>query len=409
MKTILFLLFYNLLVVQSFAQFENDLGILEARYQEFWEYEVGGDCRDLEYTIYPSLQLREFNFNALAVNYGTQFQTNVVLKVVISGPSSFAETLTSSPIDIDSGMTALLQIPPWTAPEGTEGLFSIDFSIMSDVEDDFPLNNSLQRTFDISSSDVFIYPNYSTSYARDSSAMDGAFNNFNADYKIGNAFYLENPATIMGIGVALAQGSVPGTSFNFELLSFPELNYIAESELMAVPPSNQLNDIGDSNFIWAILDSSPITLNAGTNCVVVLNHFGAAADVVVATSGYSPDYSSFYYLGDQVTWYYTNATPMVRMAIELPVSVDEISVNKEFSVFPNPTSNKLYLEYSGTTTTPVLAEFYDMSGRLLRSDELSGVNSNSQQVLDVSTLPLGVIMIKLQSAERAEIQKIIRY
>jgi hypothetical protein len=406
MKTILFLLFYNLLVVQSFAQFDNDLGIVEPRYQEFWEYEEGGNCRDLEYTIYPSLQLREFNFNALAVNYGTQFQTNVVLQVVISGPNSFSETLTSSPIDIDSGMTVLVQIPPWTAPDWTDGLFSIDFTIMSDVEDDFPENNSSQKSFGISHLNLLgeIVP-----YARDSNSMDGSFTNFTADYKIGNAFYIENPASLVTIGVALAQGSVPGTAFNFELLSFPDFGYISETSLMIVPPLNQLNDIGDSNFIWAYMDGLSVSLEAGSNYVVVLNHFGAADDVVVATSGYSPDYSSFYYLGDQVTWYYTNATPMVRMGTSLPVSVQELSVDKEFSVFPNPTSNTLYLEHSGTTTTPLRAEFYDVSGRMLRSDELSGVNSNSQQVLDVSTLPLGVIMMKLQSAEKAEVHKIIRH
>jgi hypothetical protein len=406
MKTLSFLLFYSLFVIQGFAQFDNDLGISEPRFQEFWEYEEGGDCRDLEYTIYPSLQLREFNFNAIAVNYGTQNQTNVVLQVVISGPNSFSEPLSSSPIDLDSGMTVLLQIPPWTAPVDTYGLFSIDFTIISDFEDDFPLNNSMQRYFAISQMGLF---GVIAQYARDSNSMDGSFTNFTNDYKIGNAFYIENPATIGTIGVALAQGSVPGTTFNLELLSFPELDYIAETELITVPPLSQLNEIGGSNFIWAYMDGYFVSLDAGSNYVVVVNHFGGPNDVVVATSGYSPDSSSFYYDGTTTTWLSINETPMVRMGTSLPVSVQELSVYKEFSVFPNPTSNMLYLEYSGTTKTPVLAEFYDMSGRLLRSEELTEINSNTQQVLDVSSLPLGLIMMKLQSAGKTEVHKVIRH
>jgi len=406
MKTTFCLLLYSLFLIQGFAQFDNDLGISEPRFQEFWEYEEGGSFRDLEYTIYPATQLREFNFNAIAVNDGTQMQTNVVLQIEISGPNSFAETLTSSPVDLDSGMTVLVQIPPWTAPDWPSGLYNIDYTVISDVEDDFPANNSMQRTFAISYTNMFgmIAP-----YARDSNSMDGSFINFTNDYKIGNAFYMENPATIWAIGVALAEGSVPGTTFNLELLSFPELDYIAESELITVPPSNELNEIGGSNFIWAYMDGSFVSLNAGSNYVVVVNHFGGPNDIVVATSGYSPDNSSFYYDGPTDTWFTNNETPMVRMGTSLPVSVQELSVYKEFSVYPNPTSNTLYFEYSGTTTTSVIAEFYDMSGRLLRSDEISGVNSTTQQVLDLSGLPLGLIMMKLQSVGRAEVHKIIRY
>jgi hypothetical protein len=326
MKTILFLLFYSFLVVQSFAQFDNDLGISEPRFQEFWEYEEGGNFRDLEYSIYPISQLREFRFNAKATNYGVLTQTNVVLQVQIDGSS---ETLTSSPVNIAPGEFFIFEIAPWMPPLG-QGPYTVNFTIISEEEDDFQENNSAQKTFVISLNEVSIYPDYVSSYARDSRFRDGAFTDFTSDYKIGTAFYIENPATLYGLGVALAQGTVPNTSFNMELLSFPELEYIAESWLVTTPNSNQLNGIGGSSFQWVIMEN-PINLVAGMNYVVVVNHFGGDDNVIVSTSGYSPDQSSFYYLGDEATWYYTNATPMVRMAIESappnPGCTDPLALN----------------------------------------------------------------------------------
>jgi hypothetical protein len=407
MKTLFFLLFYSLFVIQGFAQFNNDLGISEPRFQEFWEYEEGGDCRDLEYTIYPISQLRELHFNAKATNYGVLTQTNVVLQVEIAGPG-YSETLTSIPVSISSGEFFVFEIDSWMPPS-SNGAYVVSFTIISEVEDDFPENNSAQRTFAISSGGIFMYPNPASTYARDSGSMEGSFTNFTNDYKIGNAFYMENPATIWAIGVALAQGSVPGIAFNLELLSFPDLDYMGETELMTVPPSNQLNEIGGSNFIWAEMESyTGVSLNAGSNYVVVVNHFGGPNDIVVATSGYSPDSSSFYYDGNNTTWLSINETPMVRMGTSLPVSVQEFSVYNEFSIFPNPSSSIIYLSYSGKSA-PVRIEFYDVSGRLMRSDELSIINTNSQITLDISDMQSGVIMMKMQTSDKIEVHKLIKH
>jgi len=316
MKPLFFLLFYSLFVIQGFAQFDNDLGITMAGYQPPWEYVDGSSFRDLEYSIYPITQLREFNFYTQVYNYGDQIQESVVLQVEINGPSAFNQILLSDFVSISPGSSFVFELEPWMPPSQL-GAYTIDFTIISEFDDDFPENNSFQKTFNVSEVDIIQnQPYYLTGeqYARDLGATSGAFNDFYNDYKIGTVFYMENPATVHGLGVALAPGTDEGAIFTMGLYSFPDLNFVAETDLMTVSNLSFLNDFGDNYFLWAPLVSQ-VNLIAGMNYIVVVHVFWTDYDVVVSSSGYSPDYSSFFSQGSEATWYYTNQTPMVRMAI----------------------------------------------------------------------------------------------
>lgn len=79
------------------------------------------------------------------------------------------------------------------------------------------------------------------------------------------------------------------------------------------------------------------------------------------------------------------------------VGVDEID-SPDFSLFPNPTSDWLNLEFEGTSS-PEKIEIRDLSGRIVR--KITPGNENGKARIDVSSLPAGIYLLQITSSENS--------
>jgi hypothetical protein len=66
-------------------------------------------------------------------------------------------------------------------------------------------------------------------------------------------------------------------------------------------------------------------------------------------------------------------------------------------VFPNPASQSVTLAFDLMQQASVSAEIYDLVGKLHKVNTLeSGTTGKEQQTIDVSHLPVGIYLMKIQ-------------
>jgi hypothetical protein len=132
----------------------------------------------------------------------------------------------------------------------------------------------------------------------------------------------------------------------------------------------------------------PVSLNAGTSYLAVVGAYGdggATNDLVTATSGQSEAQTTFYLDGTDGTWYYTTATPMVRMNFNNSISVEELNNNITVGQnFPNPFNGTTTVNYELTSTESVMVEITDITGKVIAVMN-EGVRTAGSHVLTINS------------------------
>ncbi|MGB6037261.1 MAG: hypothetical protein WBG42_13390, partial [Cryomorphaceae bacterium] len=149
------------LIVSSLP--ENEIIIGETFYDDHFEtffevdgqYFVSDDYTDLlqvnsfEYHTQPDFSTRPFNFACVVTNGGTAEQTGVSLAITFTDPNEETWTDASDPITLAPGVTDTIrfydQVPSNWAINGEgdlpNGLYTIDYEVVQDQNDELPGNN----------------------------------------------------------------------------------------------------------------------------------------------------------------------------------------------------------------------------------------------------------------------------
>jgi hypothetical protein len=253
----------------------------------------------LQYYQVPVSQIAPIEFAGSITNYGVQNQNNVVLNATTSSYSG-----TSVATTINSGVTDTLFCQTSFTPTGI-GTYTLNASVSSPYLDANPANNAISALGPIEVNNFI--------YARDANVIDGSTFNAGGGFEVGNIFDIYNNATIQAIDFVVSSLSDVGSEVYGKLYYIDPITgdfvYIDES----YPYSLTAADLGQNITLTLINDQ---TLTAATSYLVVVGSYGnggASNDLVVATSGESDNGTSYYYDASDLTWYYTNSTPMVRM------------------------------------------------------------------------------------------------
>jgi len=332
----------------------------------------------LPYTIYPVSELRPLGLNMTVTNSGAAIASNVTTTITTS--DGYSDTHNSGTIDQED--TVLYYAPAYT-PTAAVGSYAINYSVASDSTDANPADNQVSDTVKVSS---FIY-------ARDKGILDGGYNDTDqgAAFKIGNVFHTIADETLYGIDVAFPTTSAVGMELNAQLLdpndaTFPPL---AETSYRMIY-SSDLCPTGGHKFVSFIFDT-PVQLTAGSDYMVAVQHFGGA-NVLVGTSGISPEQTSFIYQQSSDTWFYVTSTPMVRMNFSMSIGIAENDMNNGIGLgqnYPNPADNGgTRIDVSLAHSTQVNMVLRDVSGKLVQTLENSTMAPGVHHV-DVNTANLG--------------------
>ncbi len=348
----------------------------------------------LDYFIYPQQMPPIINANVKVANKGGVEQTNCTVDISVNQGATMIENVSSAALNI---MPDELGEFSTSAIVLSSELASYDLSylVTQDAIDDSPENNLTTRAISITENTL----------ARDEGAVRALYMPSleleNTAYEVGAVYQpdvggleVHSISTALGIGTD-TEATVYAAIYGIDVSNGLILDPVAISNYEYILPY-ELNDIGEEK-MKVIPFNEPITLYEDSAYLAVVGTSYAANQVSFAFSGESYPYTSWVKYADN-TVFFVEQTPIVRMNFGTVTSVNEISPVIEGSVYPNPTSNQITIDCSLEKASELTLGLFDLNGKLIENLYTGKKPAgNHQVVIDVSTTPSGVYLVKLIS------------
>jgi len=91
---------------------------------------------------------------------------------------------------------------------------------------------------------------------------------------------------------------------------------------------------------------------------------------------------------------------------EFTTPTNEVAIEHNFLVFPNPTQSRVYVNFTSEVLGQGDLQLLDIQGRLVKTESISIRNYNSH-ILDVNNVPAGIYMVKVQTEGYILTEKLI--
>ncbi|RYM32422.1 T9SS type A sorting domain-containing protein [Brumimicrobium glaciale] len=271
----------------------------------------------LYYHQIPFSQTTGIESSAVLKNRGSQDQTNVVFTATESVNGIYIGS--TAPVGILTNGEDSVAVTTNFTPS-TIGDYQLDYSISYNNTDDYPLNNTVE-SYKFSVGEAIYARDSSTQtalgtvYGQTSGATMTPLNGMEA----GNAFIMNQNANLTAIDFQFGNTINPG-SLVYGQLYDDNLTVIPNSETAPYTMA-----IGDEGTHKTLKFDSAVNLIAGETYVVVVK--STSSDFSLATAGKSAPQTSFIYYLSDATWYYTTATPVVRMNFAPATLSSETSIS----------------------------------------------------------------------------------
>jgi len=87
---------------------------------------------------------------------------------------------------------------------------------------------------------------------------------------------------------------------------------------------------------------------------------------------------------------------------------DELAIENEISVFPNPAINELTIEIEGEINGDARIEILDLSGRVIVNDAMNATINFAEYITDVSHFKKGSYLIKVHTSNGISVGKFVK-
>ena len=360
-----------------------------------------------EYTRIPVAQIAPIDFGLQVKNEGINDITGVTLNANInSGAFTFASpSMTSLSGDIDTLFTA-----PFTPPATVGVPYTAVLSLSSDSLDEIPANNP---TFTLNPFEVSQYI-----YARDDFGTPGNGGGAGPtvdEFEAGNYFDIFTNQTLYAIDVVVGTvTSNVGASIDAAIYEFDgqtgTFNLLDRSNFYSVVNG----DLG--SVVTLALPNTP-TLNAGSSYFAAVHAYNLFSYGTSGTSltfqtnvGSGGNTSLIYYptmanpnTGER---YYTTATPMVRMNFDPLISVNELSNNTSFSVYPNPSKGDFNISLNAQTAEMLTFTVNNIVGQTVITKQVR-VAGQTNETISLAGFDKGVYFLTIDNNKEKQTVKLI--
>ena len=82
-------------------------------------------------------------------------------------------------------------------------------------------------------------------------------------------------------------------------------------------------------------------------------------------------------------------------------------MEERFTLYPNPASGHINLEYAGPDIYEVMVTITDLSGKSYLSETLSYLEMDYKSTIDISTLPRGVYIVSFSTSNYRQHTKLM--
>lgn len=343
---------------------ENDIAIVDASYSS-WDPEVATDYIDLEYSIYPQQQLRPVDFKVTVENRGSVQQTGVTLNVDVTN-STGTQTLSSDAFTLDPCTSMDIIIEDFL-PDGTLGEYICSYEVVQDQLDVDPSDQLAEEIFWLEN-DIM---------ARDGRNSGASYTNTGTlGHTLGAAYGMSEDATVYAIGVGMSTDSDTDAEFTVELWGdgATDFEFLVGGDDDLTYSNGMGNGANGGDFMTYIWLEEPYDVEAGLDYYAHFKAYGGDDnEAFVRTSGNAPDQTCFVYIEEDLTWYFTNAIPLVRVAFAEEVSISEATISDRVKLgqnVPNPVHDITTIAYELISPEYVKFEILDLTGKVvLEMDE----------------------------------------
>lgn len=374
----------------------NDLVLHEATWASWNLDEPGYD--GIPCTIYPLGETHELKFKGMIGNNGSVTQTNVQLRVDVSGPDGYATTLYSPTIDLAPGLMDSLFILDYEPPD-VVGDYAFHLSVMQDQTDDEPVDNSIDQGIKV---DAHLF-------ARDEGQLTSVRANGASDYVLGNRFYMEGYGrNVVGVDVALGPGTEVGSVISAVVYD-GYFHFVGMSDEHTVT-AEEINDIGGETFITIMLPE-PVELDNDRLYLACVFVEAANGPVFTGISGRSLPQTSMIYRADMETWYYTTNTPMVRMRLDdyFTGIGDQSLIAPTLQAFPSPFDERTTVTFTDEQGGTVAWDLQDATGRTVRTGTLGSQAPGERRInLNGDGLEEGIYVMTVTAGGKRSTVRIVR-
>lgn len=366
-----------------------------------------------QYSRVPSTQVAPMDFWSLVKNQGSTNLTGVKLSLDVNGDLGTVESPAVSLASIASDtLKATYNLP------ATVGTYSIAQRLLLDQVDDNLLNNALPSyevevtdyTYSIDKGTNYTdYPLNSLSIGGTPVVIDG----------VGISFDMYADQTLYGIDFRLHSGTQVGAQVYGELYEFnPEASslatywktpYITESDMFTV------NEVSQTGSIQTSVFSNPPTLTAGKTYLLLLKFASGAGTIKISAAGTSSTAQSWLHGNHANIWGTFTAAPVVRANFDPEaqtanpgVSVKNVDLINGVSIFPNPATEKVAVDFNLTAVSDVVVEITDINGKVMEAKTLTNVSVGSNKVeLNVNNYAAGLYTVAIKSNNTNVTKKLI--
>jgi hypothetical protein len=347
----------------------------------------------LPYYQIPTAQVTAIDFSGVIANNGLLNQNATF------GVQAGAFVGSSAPTLIPAFSSDTANCTTSLTPAAANATITVNAGVQIDSTDATPADNTIAGA-----ATIVVNPNI---YARDlDDIASGSFNQ-GFGFEVGNIFDIYAADEISAIDVYIHPGANVGAEMYVKLYSIDaqtgDFVFVDES----APYTLGANDV--DALLTLPLQGGAFTLNAGEPYLVVAGSNGdggATDDLIVGTCGVSEAQTTFYLDLTDNTWYYTTATPMVRMNFS-NASVNENSLLNSFNVSPNPAAGSATIALSGKAGADATISIVDVTGKEVYNTLVSSLNGTATVEVNTAAFGNGMYLVNVYSNGTKSSKKLI--
>lgn len=347
----------------------------------------------LPYYQIPTAQVTAIDFSGVIANNGLLNQNATF------GVQAGAFVGSSAPTLIPAFSSDTANCTTSLTPAAANATITVNAGVQIDSTDATPADNNIAGA-----ATIVVNPNI---YARDlDDIASGSFNQ-GFGFEVGNIFDIYAADEISAVDVYIHPGANVGAEMYVKLYSIDaqtgDFVFVDES----APYTLGANDV--DALLTLPLQGGAFTLNAGEPYLVVAGSNGdggATDDLIVGTCGVSEAQTTFYLDLTDNTWYYTTATPMVRMNFS-NASVNENSLLNSFNVSPNPAAGSATIALSGKAGADATISIVDVTGKEVYNTLVSSLNGTATVEVNTAAFGNGMYLVNVYSNGTKSSKKLI--
>lgn len=376
-----------------------------------------GGAGEGKFGIMTLKQTRPISFDSNVLNFGWGQQNNVTLTVnIYNSSSNLVQSLSSSSTNLTAGAVAdynIMNTAAWTPT--AEDTYTVVYTATSDsvTGADAPADSlTIYVTDSLMSLDFNVF---TSRFGTGNIGDDGS--------AVGVRYDLTQDERLFGANIMLSNTTVPGGVMEVTVYDSTGFDYSTGfvTQPLAYYQHTVTQQDVDNGGIYADLtgtDGYPIylsTTNTGAYYIVITMFSNAGANHIYlrddASFDNAPVSTVMYYTVSSPSWYsgFTSGAPYAphvravmcaaaTAAQCMTISVDEVSLDNNIRVYPNPASEYVMLGLGDDINGELNIELVDLQGRVVMKSTKNAV-AGTNLPIELSELTPGVYFMNVSQGE----------